>query len=239
MVNKHDQNKAKNRYTIDSIINSYFEKTTRPKIFCIGQNKTGTTSLKFAFEMLGFKVGNHEIAGLFLDDWAKRDFSRLIRFCERADAFQDIPFSINFTYQALDQAFPNAKFILTIRNSAEEWYQSWVRFTNKFCGKENNALPTVEDLQQHPYIYQGFMWRFHQLNYGVGLTVDKSLLFDRQLYINYYHQYNQNVINYFRYRPQDLLILNLADNSNNMEKLCNFLGVQYQGQIMPHDNKSQ
>ena len=38
------------------------------KIFCIGQNKTGTTSLKKAFEELNFIVGNQRKAEILYDN---------------------------------------------------------------------------------------------------------------------------------------------------------------------------
>ena len=40
--------------TIEKRIESY----GKVKYFCIGRNKTGTTSLKAAFEMLSYPVGN-------------------------------------------------------------------------------------------------------------------------------------------------------------------------------------
>ena len=39
-------------------IYSKFMPASRQKIFCIGMNKTGTTSLETAFTDLGYKLGN-------------------------------------------------------------------------------------------------------------------------------------------------------------------------------------
>jgi len=89
----------------------------RQKIFVIGNNKTGTTSIGAALEALGFSLGNQADAELLMEDWAKRDFQRIVDYCETADAFQDVPFSLEFTYQVLDYAFPDSRFILTVRNS--------------------------------------------------------------------------------------------------------------------------
>ena len=87
----------------------------RPKVFCIGQNKTGTTSVEAVLKQLGYKMGNQAKAELLIHDWAKRDFKEIVKFCRSADAFQDIPFSNDFTYEILDYAFPDSKFILTVR----------------------------------------------------------------------------------------------------------------------------
>jgi len=80
----------------------------KQKIFCIGLNKTGTTSLKVEMEKLGYVVGNQLQAELLFDDWIKRDFKRLIRYCYTAQFFQDIPFSCPYTFITLDHAFPGS-----------------------------------------------------------------------------------------------------------------------------------
>ena len=49
--------------------------------------------------------------------------------------------------------------------------------------------------------------------------------------------HNQSIIDYFKDRPKDLLILNVAD-ANAMERLCQFIDIPYQGQKMPHLNKT-
>lgn len=87
----------------------------RPKVFCVGRNKTGTTSIAKALRALGFKVGDQARAETLIEDWARRDFRKIVRYCRTADAFQDVPFSWPHTFEALDQAFPQSKFILTVR----------------------------------------------------------------------------------------------------------------------------
>ena len=98
-----------------------FKSYNKQKIFCIGLNKTGTTSLEKAMIDLGYLIGDQRQAELLFDDWVKRDFSKLIEYCKTAVFFQDSPFSYPYTYVAIDQAFPNSKFILTIRDDAEQW----------------------------------------------------------------------------------------------------------------------
>ncbi|MEW6132914.1 MAG: sulfotransferase [Pseudomonadota bacterium] len=119
------------------------------KIFCIGRNKTGTTSLAAALRELGVRVGNQKPAELLLKDWAVRDFRRLVAYCHTAQAFQDIPFSLPYTFQAMDMHFPESKFILTVRDSADQWYHSLVKFHKKIWGEktaslEQLALPRIK-----------------------------------------------------------------------------------------------
>ena len=204
----------------------------RQKVFCIGQSKTGTTSIEAALKKLGYKMGNQIKGELLLHEWAKRDFKKIIKLCRTADAFQDAPFNSDFTYQTLDNAFPGSKFILTIRNSKEEWYRSLTSFHSKLIGK--NRVPTANDLKEFPYRYKGFMWEGMQLKYGIN----EETLYDFDIYTDQYEMHNQRIIEYFKYRKEDLLILNLSD-ADAMEKLYEFLDVEYDGSDMPHLNKSR
>ena len=201
------------------------------KVFCIGRNKTGTTSIAQALRDAGFSVGHQPQAELLLEHWARRDFAPIIDYCRSADAFQDVPFSLDYTYQALDQAFPGARFILTIRGSAEEWFDSLVRFHIQLFRK--GRLPTPDEMKRFPYRYQGWIWRAQQLIYGIG----EASVYDRERYIRHYNNHTERVLEYFRFRPDDLLVLNLADPDAD-ERLCRFLGVDSAGFQIPHLNRT-
>jgi len=158
-----------------------------------------------ALEALGFRLGSQPDAELLIKDWGKGDFRRILDYCETADAFQDVPFCLEFTYQILDYAFPDSRFILTVRNTVEEWYESLVRFHTAIVG--THRLPTADDLKRFPYRYVGWLWRCHELIYGI----DESSLFDRQLYIQSYESHNRGILEYFRYRPSSLVVVNVSD----------------------------
>jgi hypothetical protein len=167
-----------------------------------------------------------------MDDWAIRDFRRIVAYCRTADAFQDVPFSVGFTYEVLDYAFPGSKFILTIRNSADEWYESYIRFYSRILGL--NRAATADDLKNWTYAAEGWIWRQEQNIFGIN----ESNLFDEKIYKGYYANHNKQILEYFKLRPRDLLVLNLADSAS-MKSLCGFLGLPYAGQIMPHLNASR
>src|SRR5690554_812633 len=78
------------------------KKDSDPKIFGIGANKTGTTSLKAAMRAMGYSIGDQRIAENLVTDWAKRDFARIVEYCRSAQFFQDIPFSKPYTFVVLD-----------------------------------------------------------------------------------------------------------------------------------------
>lgn len=203
-----------------------------PKIFCIGSGKTGTTSMKAALKTLGYRMGDQATAELLIEAWAVRAFDPVIAYCHSADAFQDIPFCLDYTYVALDQAFPGSKFVLTVRTSSAEWFESMVRSHTRIVGR--NRVPTADDLKAFPYRHVGWIWRAHTLIYGC----DESSLFDRDLYVRQYESHAAGVCDYFRHRPGDLLVLDLSV-SGAMDRLCEFLGRPSAGLAMPHLNRSK
>jgi hypothetical protein len=219
--------------TCDSKVSNYYPyRSGKQKIFCVGHNKTGTTSIQTVLGDFGFMVGAQGEAEILMADWIVRDFRRIIEYCKTADAFQDVPFSLGFTYQIMDHAFPGSKFILTVRNNVDEWYDSLIGFYSKITSTQ--GIPTADDLKKYTGGGEGWLWRFQKHVYGAT----EETLFNENLYKSYYTNYNNQVVEYFRYRPQDLLILNLSDRSA-MERLCKFLGIKYTGQAMPHLNKSK
>jgi len=203
----------------------------RGKVFVIGSNKTGTTSLGAALKQLGFRLGNQLAAEKLLDDWARRDFRRLITYCRSADAFQDIPFSLDYTFQAMDAAFPGSKFILSVRDDATQWYRSLTRFHAKRRGLDRP--PTAEELKADPYVWPGFMWHASQLMYGI----DENSVWDEEKYKGFYLKHIDVVQDYFKHRSNDLLVINLAD-PESMKKLCMFLNVPILAESMPKLNVS-
>nr|WP_319510899.1 sulfotransferase [uncultured Draconibacterium sp.] len=220
--------------TIENYTN--FIKTTikqdKTKVFGIGRNKTGTTSLKKAMKDLGYVVGNQRTAELLFDDWANNNYDPIISYCRTAQFFQDAPFSLPKTYKFLDEAFPNSKFILTVRNSSEEWYNSLIRFHAKLWGK-NGRIPTKEDLMNANYIYKGRPWHVKRVT---GITPEHDP-YNKEKLIDHYEDYNTNVVDYFKNRPDDLLVLNVAEEGA-YKKLTDFLGIQTLSDEFPWENKT-
>lgn len=203
----------------------------KTKVFCVGRNKTGTTSVAKALADLGFIVGEQSLAGRLLKDWARRDFHRLYWYCHTAQAFQDIPFSLPYTFQALDQRFPGSRFILTVRDNPEQWYESLTRFHATLCG--HGRIPTAEDLKSATYIYPGFMYEVNRLLYSTPV----GDLYNRAALIASYNAHNHVILEYFRHRQGDLLVLNVA-KPDAYDKLCRFLGRPCKSRDFPWENKS-
>ena len=70
-------------------------KKNKPKIFCIGFNKTGTTTIARVLKDFNIKLGNQPEAEMLMPNWFDRDFKAIINYVKSATAFQDIPFSLH------------------------------------------------------------------------------------------------------------------------------------------------
>lgn len=186
-----------------------------PKIFVIGLNKTGTTTIYTALKELGFKLGEQKIAEYLTRDLLyKNDYKRLFNYCNSAQAFQDIPFSLPNFYKKLDLKFPNSKFILSIRDSPEQWLESMNNFYS-FVTKSTTKKPTSKSLKECGYIYKGFLYDVFNHFYP------SETMFSNQ-YKEVYSNHISDVKSYFQYKQNQLLILNVADEDSYF-KLCDFL----------------
>lgn len=209
-----------------------FLKRRKPKIFCIGQNKTGTTTIETVLKGFNYKLGNQVQGELLLEAWHQRDFNKIIKFCKRAEAFQDVPFSLPYTFQHLDVAFPDAKFILTERDNAEQWYQSLTKFHSKlWAGGER--IPTADDLKTARYRELGYAYKFNRYVFSTPETD----VYHHEILNEHYLNYNQTVKDYFKSRPDKLLVINVA-NAKDYAKLCAFLNQVPQGDDFPWENKT-
>ncbi|QNI69791.1 sulfotransferase family protein [Cyanobium sp. NS01] len=108
-------------------------------------------------------------------------------------------------YRELDARFPGSKFILTVR-PPEAWLQSQV----KHFGSKVSTM--------------------RQWIYGKGCSKGNE-----GVYLKRYNEHNAEVIDYFRDRPRDLLVLDLTAGAGWPE-LCNFLGYPIPSVPFPRSN---
>ncbi len=75
--------------------------------------------------------------------------------------------------------------------------------------------------------------------YGYNqINLKLTIIYDREVYVQYYENHNNQVKEYFKNRSADLLVLNVEE-PDAMERLLKFLGYPYTGQKMPHMNASK
>ena len=89
-------------------------RSDRPRVFCIGWHKTGTTTLGLALIELGYSV-----VGCRLDmvhPLRRGDLDTVLKTAGDYDAVQDIPWAA--LYRELDERYPGSRFIMTRREEA-------------------------------------------------------------------------------------------------------------------------
>jgi len=184
----------------------------------IGFPKTGTSSLASALRRLGYKTIHGDGRG----SWPGADegisLTRaidagnfLLPTFELFEAFVDNPyFSI---WRQLDVMFPEAKFILTVRDE-----ESWI----------NSCVLYYQARQIRPMR----AWLF-------GEYADPSAnQASRQAWLQAYRRHNVAVREHFGDAGGRLLVMDIT-KGDGWEKLCPFLGVSLPKQSFPRANMSQ
>ena len=207
----------------------FFKNTT--KIFCIGRNKTGTTSLAKALTDLGYKLANQASGELLIKDYANANWKPIIKFCSTAEVFQDVPFSSPYTWLILHHYFPQSKFILTTRDETL-WYQSIVTFHTKLFSKDGINPPTIDDLKNATYRYKGYMWDENRAVWNIP----ENDLYNKELMIQQYQLHNNSIRNFFYNKP-NFIELDLS-NKSSYKELCSFLAKEPLYDYFPHENKT-
>ena len=110
-------------------------------------------------------------------------------------------------FKELDEKYPGSKFILTLRPSGE-----WIRSVARHFGAAETPM--------------------RKWIYGVG-----SPKGNEEIYLSRYERHNQEVLDYFRDRPDDLLVLHITEG-DGWEKLCPFLKEDMPETPFPHANKA-
>jgi len=180
------------------------------KVFCIGFQKTGTSSLSKALQALGFTVGDAVKVLNQTVDWHVHDpkpeiVEKVLDVVAGVDAIQDSPCA--FIYRELDAAHPGAKFILTMRDTSD-----WLESYRRFFPDQNNPL-------------RRWMYGVERLS---GNEAKYREIFDTQ---------NAEIIAYFASRPDDFLVMNLGQGDGWL-KLVNFLGDSML-KPFPHANRGK
>ena len=96
----------------------------RPRIFCLGLNKTGTSSFHEAMTILGYESLHWGGPPVRLKIEAARDagLPLLSNLDQRYDAFSDIEVLAK-NFALLDEQYPGSRFVLTVR-PIEDWIDS-------------------------------------------------------------------------------------------------------------------
>lgn len=170
----------------------------RQKVFCVGLGKTGTTSLKEALRLLGYRT-----IRLPLDWQGITEFDAALPGVSAA------------MYPELDRAFPGSKFILTVRE-ADGWLKSIERDMGRKQDMDRDRARERE--------------RLLTMLYG-------TTRFEPETFRAAFLAHIERVGDYFRDRPDDLLVLNVTECAG-WGPLCAFLGIPEPDEPFPFVNKA-
>lgn len=188
------------------------------KIFCIGSNKTGTTTLTKILENLGLRVCPEYImfsfGSKYFEEQKNGRYENLFKLVERYDAFEDRPWNHADFYQQLDKKFTDSKFILTIRDE-NNWIESYRRFNQKIKLNKQWFYPIVSEICYN----------------------NQDFLQDEKNMIKHYKKRNEEIIEYFK-NTDKLLILDFEKNKE-YKPICEFLGKEIVLSEIPHLNRTK
>ena len=214
------------------------------KIFVVGYNKTGTTTMEQVLRLYGYSMPHQQEQEARLTKQVLcTNYDEFRSFVSKFDAFQDLPFSQDQTYVVADVLFPNSRFILTERDS-EQWFASMINFTKKIfnLGQVDN-LTEKDLLTKFRYLYPGYLHNNHRriltnFNKGNKLETRWDKLFDKDYYIQMYEERNNQIKKYFMGSTGKLLVIDLSEEKDT-ESICRFLNIPSELIVkMPHENKS-
>jgi hypothetical protein len=109
-------------------------------------------------------------------------------------------------FKELDKKYPGSKFILTLRPT-----ETWIKSIVDHFGIKTDPI---------------YEWIF-----GAGCPKGNE-----EKYIARYEHHNEEVLEYFKDRPDDLLVFRLTEG-DGWEKLCRFLHKDVPNIEFPHKNK--
>ncbi len=179
------------------------------KIFGIGFQKTGTSTLDVALRRLGyralggFRINHPKGVAIPPPVTTEKVLAVALQRAAEGDAFSDNPWPVLF--REMDAAFPDARFILTHR-APERWYASVLRH---FADKPSEMARWI---------------------YGVPYPMGNEAL-----YLQIYNAHNAAVRAHFAARPGKLLEMDF-EQGHGWAELCPFLGHDVPSRPFPYEN---
>nr|XP_002126099.1 uncharacterized protein LOC100179181 [Ciona intestinalis]XP_026692933.1 uncharacterized protein LOC100179181 [Ciona intestinalis] len=205
------------------------------KIILAGLPKTGTNSIREALTMLGYQVYDAENNFEHLhDQWTK-----IMTVGGTADDFREMYKDIDATcdvpachyWEEMHKAFPDAKILLMVRDTEEEWLGSMnlqMRMLST-CG----LYSAISRLSPHCSKLQRFLNNAIRIAFGsVPISPWETYVPNNQALRIAYRNHNARVL---QVAPKDKLLVYKC--SEGWPKLCKFLGCQIPDDDFPHKNK--
>lgn len=178
------------------------------KVFGIGLNKTGTTTLGMCLKQLGFK--HLSCRRDLLLAYRENRLSEIFAIIDQYESFEDWPYPLMYR-ELLNRYGSTAKFILTTRSSPAVWLDSL----------KSHALRTDPDNHCRLLAYGH--------NYPHG---------QEQQHIDFYNNHNQAVREFFSERGASSQLAEMCwEAGHGWIELCSFLALDVPAVEFAHANK--
>lgn len=188
--------------------------TGSTKVFCVGMNKTGTSSIASCLELLELGpvcsppelgAATRRLVRKILDH---QDYGPLVEVARRYRSFEDRPWNVWRAYEAMDRAFPDSVFILSVRDP-KSWWRSVARWITV-------VKPQLLNL------------------YARHLQADSL---SEAAFVAGYERHNEAIRSHFR-GSNRLLEIDVVGGEGWAE-LCGFLGRPVPDAPFPHANRQR
>lgn len=145
------------------------------------------------------------------------NYKPIVKYARKYTCFQDSPWNYPGMYQLFEKAYPNSKFILTIRDS-KRWLSSWKAWTRRHGG--------IDRMPYGPLVHKNI--------YGVEDKIEgNEEKYLEEKYLEFYNTNNLKIIAHFG----DRLLIFDFEAGDGWEKLCKFLNKPPINKDIPHLNK--
>ena len=194
-------------------------------VFNIGFNKSGSSSLSAALNMLGIPTLQHEykdyqnnitLISSIIEENKKNNRKLFYGLDETYCGFSD--FRGEEYFRELYAQYPDSKFILTIR-PLEDWLKSVERWQSK-----KRLFRGIANATKNNNIEKARYYR-DQLNAP----------FNKKHKIKYYRNYKKQIRDFFKDKPDQFLELRICEGEGWPE-LCSFLNLDQPSVDFPRRN---
>ncbi len=140
----------------------FYKPKYNSKVFCIGYNKTGTTTIGKSLELLGLR--NTSFNKKVWRKWyTNGNIEKILKYTAKFDSTDDLPWLKEDMIPILDKTFPKSKFIYLIREESA-WKNSFRNWNYKKTGKYPNIEEGYKNYLKHQkFVYEYFKNRKNDL----------------------------------------------------------------------------
>ncbi|MEO0898844.1 MAG: sulfotransferase [Bacteroidota bacterium] len=125
------------------------------KVFCIGYNKTGTTSLGKSLEILGYRNSSFN-KKVWRKYYKEGHLDKVLAYTAKFDSVDDLPWLLEDMIPLLDETFPQSKFIYLERDE-ESWKKSYYNWHHKLTDQYPDIDKALQKFQAHKdFVFEYF-----------------------------------------------------------------------------------